>query len=188
MSAPPHRRTACLTAVVALTAFAALGAPSAAPAATSACRYQGLVPTHQSLPKIRQATRCLINHERRKRARPALRTRGQLRTAGQRHAGTMVRQRFFGHLSPAGHTPLARIQRTRYARGPIQVGENLAWGSEHLATPAQTVAARMRSPGHRRNVLAKHVRHVGIGVAIGAPADLASGSAATYAAVFANRR
>lgn len=45
----------------------------------------------------------------------------------------------------------------------------------------------MRSAGHWRNVLAKHVRHVGVGVTPGAPADVRGTPAATYATVFGRR-
>jgi uncharacterized protein YkwD len=45
----------------------------------------------------------------------------------------------------------------------------------------------MHSPGHRRNMLNKNFRDIGIGIAIGAPQDVAGSPAATYATEFGTR-
>ena len=46
-------------------------------------------------------------------------------------------------------------------------GENLAWSSGNLSTPAKTVDGWMNSPGHRANILNTRWTHIGVGVAQG---------------------
>jgi uncharacterized protein YkwD len=45
----------------------------------------------------------------------------------------------------------------------------------------------MRSSGHRRNILDRRFRHIGIGVASGAPDDVGAQPAATYTTDFGFR-
>jgi uncharacterized protein YkwD len=49
-----------------------------------------------------------------------------------------------------------------HVRGPF-VGENLAWGSGPYGSPHGIVAAWLRSPGHRANLLRPGFRRVGLG-------------------------
>ena len=63
------------------------------------------------------------------------------------------------------------------------IGENLAWGTGALATPASIMQAWMNSPGHRENILDPEYREIGIGVVAGNPST-ATGAGATYANAF----
>ena len=83
----------------------------------------------------------------------------------------MVARGYFGHVSPAGSTLSARVRRSGWTRGRARwrVGETLAWGSGPRSTPDAIVAAWLASPAHRRIVLARRWRVVGIGVAPGTP-------------------
>ena len=85
----------------------------------------------------------------------------------------MVRRRFFGHVCPDGTTVVSRIRkRTSYLLGPLQswsLGENLAWGSGSKGTPRGSSRTWMRSSAHRRAILNRPFRDVGVGVAAGAP-------------------
>jgi uncharacterized protein YkwD len=167
-------------------AAAAALLPAAAPAdAHAACRAADARPATTSVETIRAATVCLINAERRERGlRPLRRNRG-LRLAGQRHVRDMVRRRYFAHDSRSGRGFETRIVRTGYlGGGGGMLGENLAWGEGRLATPRQIVRAWMRSPGHRRNMLSRRFREVGIGVTRRAPQG---DRGATYAAEFGRR-
>jgi uncharacterized protein YkwD len=169
---------------------AALFAVPAAPAAAAPCAGQNLIPTEQNTTQIRSATRCLINKERTRRGRRALGADRQLTSAAQRYSQHMVDERFFAHVSPGGSTLLSRIRTTtKYLAETVSysLGENLAWGSGKRATPRQTVIAWMASPGHRRNILDRDFRQVGIGIAIGAPADVQGLPAATYTTEFGVR-
>ncbi|HWC25664.1 MAG TPA: CAP domain-containing protein, partial [Solirubrobacteraceae bacterium] len=79
---------------------------------------------------------------------------------------------------------------TSYLRGRLaswSLGENIAWGSGERATPQEIVRAWMRSPGHRRNILERRFRNIGIGVATGAPGDVSGRPAATYTTDFGQR-
>jgi uncharacterized protein YkwD len=66
------------------------------------------------------------------------------------------------------------------------VGENIAWGSQELATPRSIVNGWMHSPGHRANILNRRFREIGIGVSRGAP-EPGFDRAATYATDFGAR-
>ena len=68
------------------------------------------------------------------------------------------------------------------------VGENLAWGTERLATPRETVVAWMNSPGHRANILKRRFREIGIGVVFHTPSGSRNPVAATYTTTFGYRR
>jgi uncharacterized protein YkwD len=59
--------------------------------------------------------------------------------------------------------------------------------SGDLATPRQSVVAWLNSPGHRRNMLNRKFRDIGIGITIGAPEDISGQPAATYATEFGTR-
>jgi uncharacterized protein YkwD len=177
--------------VAVLLAFAVLGAtiaPTVAPGGTPACADQTLTPTSANASRIRTATLCLMNAERRRHKLPSLRAQRQLRSAAQRYSGQMVRRHFFDHVAPDGSTLSLRVRRTAYLRraSAWRLGENLAWNSGEHATPRTTVAHWMASPDHRRQVLERHYRDVGVGVTSGIPRPR-GGPGGTYAAVFGAR-
>jgi len=167
----------------------ALALPSAASAATP-CPDAEIMPTKTNSGKVRAATLCLINQERTSRGLSQLRSSRHLQKAATRYSQLMVAQRFFGHVSPSGSTLVKRVRKgTKYLRGARSwaLGENLAWGSGRFATPASTVVAWMNSPGHRRNILTRRFRHIGIGIATGAPVATNGLKAATYTTDFGRR-
>ena len=102
----------------------------------------------------------------------------------------MVRRDYFSHTSPSGASFVDRIRRSGYLSGAFtwMVGENLAWGAGSMSSPAQTVRAWMRSPGHRENILTGRFVHIGIGIARGAPASVGGIPAATYTTDFGFKR
>lgn len=58
-----------------------------------------------------------------------------------------------------------RIERFDY---PYRtVGENIAWGSGSLGSPENIMKSWMKSDGHRKNILNKNFREIGIGVVDG---------------------
>jgi len=175
----------------ALLCLLALGAPPAASAAAPRCANANLMPAQDNLPAIRDATLCLLNVERTSRGLRKLKSNPQLRRSAQRFSVMMVQQNFFDHVSPGGSTLLSRVRRgTDYLAGALNyaLGENIAWGSGHYATPAETVVGWMNSAGHRRNILNRKFHHIGIGIATGAPANAGSMPAATYTTHFGFRR
>lgn len=173
-----------------LLALLAVLALPVAPASAADCAGADALPTAHNTERIRSATRCLLNEERGDRSLRALAADDRLTSAAQRYSRLMVRESFFGHVSPGGSTMLSRIRSgTGYLSraSSYALGENIAWGSGRLATPRQTVTAWMRSSGHRANILDRRFRQIGIGVAFGAPRDVGGAPAATYTTDFGSR-
>jgi len=139
--------------------------------------------------RLARASVCLINNRRTRRGLPRLRINNRLTKAAMWHTHDMVRRSYFGHLSRRGRDVVDRLRGARYLGGRFSwaVAENLAWGSGNLGTPRQIVRAWMRSPGHRRNILDRRYREIGIGVIARGPVhtDL---TAATYTTTFGVRR
>ncbi len=173
-----------------LLACIALALPASASAAS--CSNTDVVPSAANIASVKSATLCLLNRERRSRGLSKLSSNRELAKAAQRFSAAMVRQRFFDHVSPTGSTLASRVRGgTSYLRGRVRswsLGENIAWGSGDLASPQQIVRSWMNSPGHRRNILDRRFRHIGLGVATGAPDDVQGEPAATYTTNFGFRR
>ena len=179
-----HRRflTGAVTLVAALSA--------AAPATAVACDNADDIPTPGTVSDARDATLCLLNMERTSRGLHRLRDNSRLQSAAQSYSRNMVVNDFFDHVSPGGSTMVSRIKATRYLNGANgwMLGENIAWGGSTRATPRETVDAWMHSAGHKRNILTGSFDEIGIGIAIGAPADLpADMASATYTTDFGSR-
>lgn len=170
--------------IAAVAAVVALALPQAA----AACEGEHADPHEVALKAIRSATLCLINEERTDRGRPPLGSRDQLKEAASRHSRAMDEKNFFSHDSPGGADLVDRVRRTGYLDGARSwaLGENIAWGSGSLATPASIVGAWMDSSGHRDNILDRDFEHIGIGVARGAPVPGVD-DAATYTTDFGRR-
>jgi uncharacterized protein YkwD len=171
---------ASVTAVALPAASAQASSGSCAIASVAATA--NAVPTQASLRKAGRETLCLLNRERAQHGLRPLRLSKHLSRASARHSRNMVRHRFFEH----GNF-VARIVNARYVtrHQAWSLGENIAWGTGSLATPAQTVRAWMNSPGHRANILNARFRDIGIGIALGAPALVhVSAGAATYTTDF----
>lgn len=180
---------ALAAAALALALAAPAGASAERATSSAACAAAGAHPRAVSTAVIRNATLCLLNAERRKRGLRPLRHNRRLATAASRHARDMVRHKYFSHRSRSGATFVDRILRTRYVRsrrGHWVLGENLAWGSGRYATPASIVRSWMRSPGHRRNILDRRFREIGIALVRRAPRRGHS-RAATYVTEFGRR-
>lgn len=159
----------------------------AVPAQAATCAGADTAPTARNLNKIRSATLCLLNQQRRARGLPTLHGNGRLQTAASRFSRQMVREQFFDHTAPNGTTFDRRIVAAGYRRFSA-LAENIAWGSGSQATPARIVDGWMHSTGHRHNILNGGLRDIGIGVAPGAPQDIGGQQAATYTTDFGRRR
>ena len=144
----------------------------------STCAHTGLRPSARDLALVAAATLCLINRERLAYGERPLRANARLRRAAQLHTDSMVAHDYFEHVGPGGTTPLSRMRAVGYissSRAGYEVGENIAWGTLGLATPGAIVAAWMRSPAHRANILDPRYRETGVGVSPHPPALLAGG-------------
>jgi uncharacterized protein YkwD len=177
---PSRRRAATLVAAVAALALAAPAGAQAADCGVAA----DYVPNAGNLAEVGQATLCLLNNERAaQRLRPVVEAPG-LTQPSRAYSARMVAESFFAHESPDGGTLVDRLTGAGYIApdGDWTVGENIAWGQGHLATPRNIVAAWMASPGHRKNVLTGEYTEIGLGVVTGTPGDASWG--ATYTTDF----
>lgn len=173
---------------IALTALAALALAS--PASAAPCADATTLPGQASERVLAKATVCLVNRERSRRGLRALRTNRRLSKAALAHTVDMVQKRYFAHESKSGANVVDRLLGTGYL-GRVRswlVGENLAWGTDTLSTPRQTVINWMNSPGHRANILKARFREIGIGVVFHAPRGGGERVAATYTTTFGYRR
>ena len=163
------------------------GLLACAPSASAAtCKDADTLPRVGMKHEMIDSTVCLLNVERRQHGLRPLDLNKKLSRAARAHAKDMTRRNYFSHTSLNGSSFLDRIRRTGYLSNAHawMAGENLAWGSGHLATPRLTVRAWMNSPGHRHNILTGRFSSIGIGIAWGAPARVGGNPAATYATDF----
>jgi uncharacterized protein YkwD len=154
--------------------------------AMAACSGADAAPSD---PSAVAATLCLLNEQRTAQHLGALTQSAPLGRAADGYAQAMVDQRFFDHVSPGGSTMLQRIEDAGWvaAPGAWTVGENIAWGSGTLGTPASIVDSWMHSAGHRANILNGSFAEIGIGIAGGAPRGRVGGVAGTYVTDFGSR-
>lgn len=159
-----------------------LAAP--APARSQDCPGADTPPSGDTLQTVRDATACLVNHERARAGVPALATSPALGGTSGDYAGDMVARRYFGHTPPEGTSLAQRLRPWWDGAEEWRGGEDLYWSADSAsgATARATVHAWMNSASHRENVLAADFREIGVGVALGTPHG--HGSGATYAAHF----
>lgn len=150
----PHAIGGVLVAALALS-LAQAPAGSAAPSCAGADRAD-LGPAAQERAMI-----CLINRERTKRKLAPVRSDPRLARSASAKNRDMIRCGEFSHTA-CGRSFSTTFKRAKY-RGR-SVGENIAWGTGRLGTPAAIHRAWMRSPGHRKNALARKWRDVGVDV------------------------
>lgn len=152
------------------------------PARADSCDFGNARAAQTSAKKLRLATFCLLNRERRRRGLHRLKVDPSLRLAARRHARDMVANRYFGHVSRGGAQLSDRIRGAGYMSQASSwlVGENLVWGAGRFSSPLDRVRALMQSPPHRQNMLRSNFREVGVWVAQRAPVRAAYSSGATY--------
>lgn len=131
------------------------------------------MPNVRNVANVERAALCLVNRERSRHGERALISDMRLTRAARGHSLDMARRHYFEHVSPEGQTPLQRIRESGFlpAGHGYLIGENIAWGSGALSTPAQIVRAWMHSPGHRANILNRRFRYTGMGVVAGVPVE-----------------
>ena len=123
-----------------------------------------------------------INAQRAANGLPALRRDRSLTTLARAHSAHMVAHERFSHGAFG-----RRIAHTAWAhrRAHWAAGETLAWGTGALGTPDGVVAAWMQSPHHRRILLNRRYRVIGVGAVNGVPVGGARGQhGRTYTADF----
>lgn len=147
------KRIAVISLFVALAALLLATVPAASPAVTLNSYEQQLV----------QA----INQQRVKRGLAKVRVHAKLVTAARSHSADMGQQQYFAHESSTGELWSARLVRYGYTRSGFsfwKTGENIFKASGlYAAFPATAVKAWMGSPAHRRVILTRSFRDIGVG-------------------------
>ena len=146
-------RIALLALVGMLAALSATAAPAAA------------APEVTAVTKIETAVTPRMNTVRKAHGRAPLRAATRLNRAGRQHVVNMARHGYFAHEWSNGDPFGTWIRRYWPGSGyrSWSAGENLYWEGPST-TARRVVRAWMQSPGHRRNLLSRDWRRVGVGV------------------------
>lgn len=107
-----------------------------------------------------------MNRERQSRGVAPLRLSRRLSLAAGDRLGEMLERRYFAHVSPEGREPFEVIEERGYDFS--EAGENLAAG---FSSANAVVAAWMKSPGHRDNLLSPAFEEVGVAICREAPGE-----------------
>ncbi len=162
-----------------------LGAGVSAGAAKPAgggCRDAGIVAADEaSRQRASLALVCLVNRARLARGLGLVRPSRPLGVAALRHSSEMVARKYFGHDGVGGDRIADRAREAGYPSSRA-VSEALAWGM--APSPAFLAKTLLASGPHRRIVLARGLRDVGVGLALGAPVEGIPGPSATLALAF----
>ena len=128
----------------------------AAPLTAQACEVPG------NLASVRAALVQGINAQRNGKGLSALAPSAQLVEAAQKHACDNAGRNKMTHTGSDGSKLGSRIKRAGYRYG--KANENVGWG---YRDPGAMLKGWMASDGHRRNILARGTRDIGVGVATG---------------------
>jgi uncharacterized protein YkwD len=155
--------------------------------AVAACPHAKAQPRQTTLPKLRKAMICLINHERVRHHRRSLNPNGKLKLAAQDHNDLMLEDDCFKHDCPGEPGLNQRVRKAGYTKGQAawRIAEDLGFDN----TPRQMLNRLLRSRFNRRNLLNKTFRDIGVGVGWGAPRkNLDDSKFETFTLVFGWRR
>jgi uncharacterized protein YkwD len=112
------------------------------------------------VPTLEVQTLAAINELRREHGLPMLRSSAVLASAAQSHSLSMAEHGYFTHSSARGSAFAKRVGADfgRYKA----IGETMAWASPALSAQ-QTLALWLRSPQHRKTLLAPAWSEIGLG-------------------------
>ena len=100
----------------------------------------------------------LVNNEREKNGLSALNLDASLSNVARNHSADMAKNKYFSHTNLKGQSPFDRLKSAGISYS--YAGENIAAGQ---TTPEAVVTAWMNSEGHRKNILSKNFKKIGIG-------------------------
>jgi uncharacterized protein YkwD len=171
-------------------ALVALAITGAAAATATADEFQVRRAASSSMTTLEKAVVGRINQLRRGRGLSPLRLNRRLAAAADYHSRDMGRRGYFKHDSANGTVFWRRIERFYSSRGfrTWTVGENLLWASQSCGADF-AVRRWMRSTPHRRNMLSRDWREIGIGAAyfVRAPGDYGGRPVTILTADFGSR-
>jgi uncharacterized protein YkwD len=159
--------------------------------AASACKAWGKDrPKSLTTKQARRAVACLVNRKRNSHGLGDLDRDRRLHRSAQRHTRRMRNQRCFSHHCAGERDLVGRLWSANYLESGLRrwaCAENIAWGIKREGTPVKVVRAWMHSPSHRRAILSRTYRDMGIGFVRGTPA-YGGRHGATYTIDFGLRR
>jgi uncharacterized protein YkwD len=160
---PPRRRTAVANARR-LATVALIGLVAATPPAVGADRIH-TTPRRATaaLSRYERDLLHVVNAMRVGSGRASLTVSAELTEAAELHTARMIRRGFFDHEAPGEPAFWHRIERfyPSDGYGYWAVGENLAYGSPRL-DPSEALREWMLSASHRRSLLSRAWREVGV--------------------------
>jgi uncharacterized protein YkwD len=155
---------ATILAMVAVLAASAIQ-PKVAEAANTVT-VKGCTGTNVTLKTTEKRMLDLHNKMRASKGLPRLCVHPALQKAARAHSADMIDRDYFSHNTKgSGKTFSTRIKEAGYRYRTA--GENIVGGSGSYGTPDQLFKSWMGSPGHKKNILNKGYREVGIGAATG---------------------
>lgn len=113
---------------------------------------------------LEQAVLSEVNALRASKGLVPLRYSKPLAVAARAHSASMAQRGFFSHSSPDGSAFWKRVQR-HYGSGGYgywSVGENLLWSSPDVDAK-HALRMWLNSPPHRKTLLSKEWREIGLG-------------------------
>jgi uncharacterized protein YkwD len=112
---------------------------------------------------------CLVNAARASLGLRELRVHPLMADAAERYARRMARDGFFDHFDPQGAGPAERLLASGYgsrrADRSWTAGEALGQATGAYADPKTIVYSWLASSGHRKILLGRRYKHVGVGIA-----------------------
>lgn len=184
-----------LASLLAALAVAVL-VPAASPltseaSAGSACKAWGKdQPKSLTTKQAGRAVACLVNRRRNRHGLADLDRDRRLHRSAQRHTRRMRNQRCFSHRCSGERDLVGRLRAENYLESGLRrwaCAENIAWGVKSEGKPVKVVRAWMHSRSHRRAILSRTYRDMGIGFVRGTPA-YGGRYGATYTVDFGLRR
>jgi uncharacterized protein YkwD len=176
ISRSPARCIALTMAVLGTATAPAYAAQASRPAAASSCAAATQL----------EAMVCLVNQTRAAHGLRGVRLSAPLRRSAELRANAIVRCRQFSH-TPCGQSFTSVFRAVGYGGGRFSVGENLAWGSGSLGSAQHALSRWLASPSHRRTLLSRGWRELGVS-AVGATGLFGAGTSIVWVAQFGRRR
>ncbi|MGK2956011.1 MAG: CAP domain-containing protein [Solirubrobacterales bacterium] len=122
--------------------------------------------------KARKSMICLTNYARKKSGLKRYRVKSRLTGSANYKAGDIIGCDSFSH-SACGREFVYWIKVSGYTDDVAwSAGENIAWGSGSYGSSRSIFRAWMKSPGHRRAILSRVYRDLGIGLKVGTLNDV----------------
>ena len=163
-----NRGAATIAALIALALLAlALLGPSAEPAAAAKCPKADALPGDASKQQLGEAIRCLIGKERKKADLKKLDPVGSLTRVAEKHTDVMIKEDCLSHRCDGEKSLEDRIVNSGYPIPGGRYGFGEVTGCSR--TPEAMVNAWMDSRVHRKRILGKDYRDVGVGAEKGKP-------------------